>query len=109
MLVITGDKAIAGAKRCGTAAAGSFHHLTLELRGLRVLQPYVQGPSVSIDTACSSSLVTTHFVCGAMRHGGCGRGLSVGANLPMNWETSAMFVGAGMTGAHVKALLGFQG
>ncbi len=32
-----------------------------------------------------------------MRHGSCARGLSVGVNLPMNWETSFMFVGAGMT------------
>jgi acyl transferase domain-containing protein len=41
--------------------------------------------------------VTTHFVCQSLRHGGCVRGLSAGVNLPMNWETSAMFVGAGMT------------
>ena len=58
-----------------------------------------QGPSVSLDTACSSSLVTTHFVGTALRTGGCSRGLSAGVNLPMNWETSAMFVGAGMTAA----------
>ena len=57
----------------------------------------LQGPSVSVDTACSSSLVTTHFVCTALRTGGCSRGLSAGVNLPMNWETSFMFVGAGMT------------
>ncbi len=57
----------------------------------------VQGPSVSIDTACSSSLVTTHFICSSLRHSGCTRGLSVGVNLPMNWETSFLFVGAGMT------------
>lgn len=54
---------------------------------------------MSIDTACSSSLVTTHFICASLRHGGCSRGVSVGANVPMNWETSSMFVGAGMTAA----------
>ena len=54
---------------------------------------------MSVDTACSSSLVTTHFVCGALRAGGCDRGLSAGVNLPMNWETSFMFVSAGMTAA----------
>ena len=59
----------------------------------------MQGPSISIDTACSSSLVTAHFAAGSLRHGGCARGLSVGINLPMNWETSFMFVGAGMTAA----------
>ena len=52
---------------------------------------------MSVDTACSSSLVTTHFVCGALLAGGCARGLSAGVNLPMNWETSFMFVSAGMT------------
>ena len=59
----------------------------------------LQGPSISIDTACSSSLVTAHFVSGCLRHSGCARGLSLGVNLPMNWETSFMFVGAGMTAA----------
>lgn len=59
----------------------------------------MQGPSISLDTACSSSLVTAHFAAGSLRHGGCARGLSVGVNLPMNWETSFMFVGAGMTAA----------
>ena len=54
---------------------------------------------MSVDTACSSSLVTTHLVCGALRTGGCSRGLSAGVNLPMNWETSFMFVSAGMTAA----------
>ena len=66
----------------------------------------MQGPSISLDTACSSSLVTAHFAAGSLRHGGCARGLSVGINLPMNWETSFMFVGAGMTAAdgHCKTL-----
>ena len=59
----------------------------------------LQGPSISIDTACSSSLVTAHIVCGCLRHSGCARGLSVGVNLPMNWETSFMFVSASMTAA----------
>lgn len=59
----------------------------------------MQGPCVSIDTACSSSLVTTHFVASAIRHDGCSAGLSAGVNLPMNWETTAMFVSAGMTAA----------
>lgn len=56
----------------------------------------MQGPSVSIDTACSSSLVGTHFVHTAMLHSGCSSGLSCGVNVPMNWETTAMFVGAAM-------------
>ena len=60
---------------------------------------HVQGPSISLDTACSSSLVTAHLAAGCLHHGGCARGLSVGVNLPMNWETSFMFVGAGMTAA----------
>lgn len=34
-----------------------------------------------------------------MRADGCSAGLSAGVNLPMNWETSAMFVAAGMTAA----------
>ena len=57
----------------------------------------MQGPCVSIDTACSSSLVTTHFAVRAIRWEGCSAGLSAGVNLPMNWETSVMFVGAAMT------------
>lgn len=58
---------------------------------------FLQGPSVSVDTACSSSLVTTHIVVQAMRHETCTAGLSSGVNLPMNWETSSMFVAASMT------------
>lgn len=59
-----------------------------------------QGPCVSIDTACSSSLVSTHFALGAMRSPrGSSRGLSAGVNLPMNLETSLLFVAAGMTAA----------
>ena len=54
---------------------------------------------MSIDTACSSSLVTTHLAVRAIRWEGCSAGLSAGVNLPMNWETSAMFVGAAMTSA----------
>ena len=54
---------------------------------------------MSVDTACSSSLVTTHAVLGALRHEHCTHGLSAGVNLPMNWETTAMFVGAAMTAA----------
>ena len=55
---------------------------------------------MSIDTACSSSLVTLHFAMNAMRRpGGCNKGLSAGVNLPMNWETSALFIGAAMTSA----------
>lgn len=54
-----------------------------------------------MDTACSSSLVTTHFAALTIRQatGGCSRGLSAGVNLPMNWETSALFLGAAMTSA----------
>ena len=59
----------------------------------------LQGPCVSIDTACSSSLVTAHFAVSAICWEGCSAGLSAGVNLPMNWETSAMFVGAAMTSA----------
>ena len=44
--------------------------------------------------------MTTHFALGAMRgpHG-ASRGLSAGINLPMNLETSLLFVAAGMTAA----------
>lgn len=54
---------------------------------------------MSIDTACSSSLVTLHFAIGCLRHEKCTAALSAGVNLPMNWETSSMFVGAAMTSA----------
>ena len=49
-----------------------------------------------VDTACSSSLVTTHIVVQTLRHESCTAGLSAGVNLPMNWETSSMFVAAAM-------------
>ena len=53
---------------------------------------------MSLDTACSSSLVSTHFALTAMRGpAGAARGLSAGVNLPMNLETSLLFVGAAMT------------
>ena len=51
---------------------------------------------MSIDTACSSSLVGTHFARTAILMGGSSRGISAGINLPMNWETTAMFAAAGM-------------
>ena len=57
----------------------------------------MQGPAISVDTACSSSLVAIHYVQGAIRSRSCTCGLAAGVNLPMNWETSAMFVAAGMT------------
>ncbi len=59
----------------------------------------LQGPCVSIDTACSSSLVTLHFAIRCLRHENCTAAVSAGVNLPMNWETSSMFVGAAMTSA----------
>ena len=51
--------------------------------------------AVAIDTACSSSLVGTHFARTAILGGGASRGISAGINLPMNWETTAMFAAAG--------------
>ena len=76
----------------GIGRSGNMHTL--------IFWAALQGPCVSIDTACSSSLVTAHFAAQAMRgpHG-CTNGLSAGVNLPMNWETSALFVGAAMTSA----------
>jgi len=53
------------------------------------------GPCVAIDTACSSSLVGLGYVQSAMTTH-CSFGLACGINLPMNWETSAMFIAAGM-------------
>ena len=42
--------------------------------------------------------MSTHFALGAMRgSAGAARGLSAGVNLPMNLETSLLFVGAAMT------------
>ena len=51
--------------------------------------------AVSIDTACSSSLVGTHLSRLAISLGEAGRAVSCGINLPMNWETTAMFAAAG--------------
>ena len=51
---------------------------------------------MSIDTACSSSLVTAHYAVRCLRVEGCNAALSAGVNLPMNWETSSMFVSAAM-------------
>ncbi|BDA51455.1 probable oleandomycin polyketide synthase, modules 5 and 6 [Coccomyxa sp. Obi] len=93
-----GEPAVLAAHKDASSFIGTGRALSVAAGRISYIHG-LKGPSVSIDTACSSSLVTTHFVCGAMRHSGCGRGLSVGANLPMNWETSAMFVGAGMTAA----------
>lgn len=59
----------------------------------------ILAPAVAIDTACSSSLVGTHFAAGAILGGGASRGLSAGINLPMNWETTAMFAAAGGLGS----------
>lgn len=53
------------------------------------------GPCVAIDTACSSSLVGLGYVHSAMTTN-CSSGLACGINLPMNWETSFMFMAAGM-------------
>ena len=53
------------------------------------------GPCVAIDTACSSSLVGLGYVHNAMTTY-CSSGLACGINLPMNWETSSMFMAAGM-------------
>ena len=52
--------------------------------------------AVAIDTASSSSLVGTHFAATAILTGGSTRGISAGVNLPMNWETTAMFAAAGV-------------
>ncbi|KAK9834736.1 hypothetical protein WJX74_008822 [Apatococcus lobatus] len=85
---VTGRKAGGGFTGTGRALSVTAGRLSYT-HGLR-------GPCVSIDTACSSSLVGTHFVHTAMLHSGCSAGLSCGVNVPMNWETTAMFVGAAM-------------
>jgi acyl transferase domain-containing protein/acyl carrier protein len=54
------------------------------------------GPCVAIDAACSSSLVGLGYVHSAMATTSCTSGLACGINLPMNWETSSMFMAAGM-------------
>lgn len=50
---------------------------------------------MTFDTACSSSLVALAYAASALRHDSAGAALAGGANLPMDWETSAMFVSAG--------------
>lgn len=56
----------------------------------------LRGPAVSIDTACSSSLVASHYISTAILTGSSSMGVAAGVNLPMQWETTAMFVAAGM-------------
>ena len=95
---------VSGASAAATAAGSSFVGTGRALSAAAGRLSFVfglKGASVAVDTACSSSLVALHFVWGALgtgdpRGSGASAGLACGVNLPMNWETSAMFAAAGM-------------
>ena len=99
-----GEPAAVAAGNAAAVAAGSSYVGTgraLSAAAGRLSYCFsLRGPAVTVDTACSSSLVGTHIAAGAILAGASSRGLSAGINLPMNWETTAMFAAAGGHLAH---------